>query len=289
MPNASIELRDLALASGLFAAHAPALISGVRPPPAAALLEYSRLVRQLLKHWWRALEIPVTDNAAAALASLAEEVLVSELTCRVVAGVFAVCDARGVRRTAGPFARSALLDLMQAKHSVLSRLVQGPQPLGAMLRINQLRRKTERWCDCLLGGLPDSHLAEPFAVNAERMRAFARRTTGGASQAAQYLTLVSLRLAMPASIIHDAERCHTHRELMRSLIGFWPVEAFDSEGLLRGPLWQRLRGLTDAPVAESVLCVVPSPKDELQVLHRRWRPRAPLNDEDEPSGGLFSA
>ena len=76
-----------------------------------------------------------------------------------------------------------------------------------MLRINHLRRKTERWCDCLLGSLPESHAAVQFAVDPDRMQEFARNSTGSASHAAQYLTLVSLRLAMPASLVQDAERC----------------------------------------------------------------------------------
>lgn len=220
------------------------------------------------------------------VAQLAEEILVTELTCRVVAGVFAVCDARGGRRAVLPFARAALLDLLQAKHSVLSRLVQGPQPLGALLRINQLRRKTERWCDCLLGSLPDNYVAEPFAVEVERMRQFTLTGTAAASQAARYLALVSLRLSIPGTVIEDRERSRTHRRLLQTVTSFWPPEAFDADGLLRGPLWQRLRGLTDAPPLPGQIPVVTAPVDEFEILRRRFRPHQPQIDEDEPFGGL---
>ena len=275
-----IPLRDLALVSGLFASHAPALVSGARTPSSASLLDFTQLSRQLLKQWWQSLEPPALANGPTSLVSLAEEVLVTEMTIRVVAGVFAICDTRSGRRAASPFARSALLDLMQAKHWVLSRLVTGPQPLGALLRINQLRRKTERWCDCLLGSLPMPEPAMQFAIDPERMQGFARKSTGAASSAARYLTLVSLRLAMPTSMIQVPERIETHRAMMRSLMGFWPPEAFDAGGLLGGPLWQRLRGLTDVPAtADSVRAPDESPIP-FEVMRRRLRSRAPLGDDD---------
>jgi hypothetical protein len=278
MSSTPIAVRDLALMSGLFAAHAPALVSQARAPASASLLDYARLSRNLLRQWWRSLEKPASATSPATLAALAEEVLVSELTARVVAGVFAICDARGGKRAAGPFARSALLDLMQAKHWVLSRIVRGPQPLGAYLRINQLRRKTERWCDCLLGSLPDSHAAVQFAIDPDRMREFARKSSVASSQAGQYLTLVSLRLAMPASTVQSADRSETHRALMRLLMSFWPPESFDVQGLLGGPLWQRLRGITDLPVAADKWALPSRP--DLEVINRRMRPPAPMHDDD---------
>lgn len=284
MSTAPIAVRDLALLSGMFAAQAPALLSATRSPPSALLLEYSQLTRQLLKQWWQCLSPPALAAGSAPLAAIAEEVLVSELTCRVVAGVFAVCDARGGQRSIVPFARSALLDLLQAKHWVLSRLVEQPQPLGALLRINQLRRKTERWSDCLLGSLPESQSAAQFALDAERMRAFAQKSSGAASQAGWYLTLVSLRLAMPASMIQDDQRRETHRELMRRLISFWPQTAFDAEGLLRGPLWQRLRGVTDTTPGGELFAPPEPTADDYEVLRRRMRARAPLPENEDPRG-----
>ncbi|MBL8851664.1 MAG: hypothetical protein JNG89_18425 [Planctomycetaceae bacterium] len=281
MSHSPLSIRDLALVSGLFAAHAPALVSGARAPASASLLEYSQLSRKLLKQWWLSLEPPALANGSAPLVSLAEEVLVTEMTIRIVAGVFAICDARTGRRAASPFARSALLDVMQAKHWVLSRLVTGPQPLGALLRINQLRRKTERWCDCLLGNLPLPEPAVQFAIDADRMQGFARKSTGAASTAAQYLTLVSLRLAMPPSLVQDEDRIQTHRAMLRSLMAFWPAEAFDADGLLRGPLWQRLRGLTDVP---ATMDIVRAPRESplpLELMRRRLRSRAPLRDDDQ--------
>ena len=278
MSSSPIAIRDLASISGLFAANAPSLISRAHAPPSPRLLEYSQLTRDLLREWWRCLDSPREQTAP--LASLAEEVLATELTSRIVAGVFAVCDARAGRRTAGPFARAALLDLMQAKHWVLGRIVRGPQPLGAYLRINQLRRKTERWCDCLLGSLPDSHAAVSFAIDAGRMRDFTRKTTAASSQAGQYLTLVSLRLAMPTSTVQDPRRCEIYRALMGSLLAFWPSDAFDTHGMLRGPMWQRLRGRTDLEVPADQWR--PSAEPEMEVVHRRLRPPAPLSDHDRP-------
>lgn len=284
MPPAPIALRDVALLSGMFAAQAPALLSATGGPPSTALLEYSQLTRQLLKYWWKSLAPPVLASGSTPLATIAEEVLVSELTCRVVAGVFAVWDGRGGRRSIVPFARAALLDLLQAKHWVLSRIVEQPQPLGAMLRINQLRRKTERWSDCLLGSLPDSQSAAPFALDAERMRTFAQKSSGAASQAGWYLTLVSLRLAMPASMIQDDQRRQTQLELMRRLISFWPQSAFDAEGLLRGPLWQRLRGVTDTVPSGDLFAPPASAADEYEVLRRRMRSLATLREDDSSRG-----
>lgn len=281
MSTAPIAVRDVALLSGLFAAQAPALSATRKPPTSAALLDYSQLTRQLLKQWWQCLEPRNLGSGACPLATIAEEVLVSELMCRVVAGVFAVCDARGGRRSIGPFARSSLLDLLQAKHWVLSRLVEGPQPLGALMRINQLRRKTERWSDCLLGSLPDAHVAMQFALDTERMRAFAVKSSGSASQAGWYLTVVSLRLAMPNSLIQDPQRAETHRNLMRRLISFWPQEAFDGDGLLRGPLWQRLRGVTDAPPHGELLVSPAQVTDQYEVVRRRMRSQAMLPDDDD--------
>jgi len=285
MPNESVALRDLALMPGLIAAHASAIISGAHVPAPPVLLEYAQTVRALLKCGWRAVESSTNAPALGQLISLAEEILVTELTCRIVAGVLAMCDARRGRPLAAPFARSALLDLLQAKHSVLSQLVAGPQPLGAFLRVNQLRRKTERWCDCLLGSLPDHRMAEPFAVDADRMRQFLTASTVATSETARYLAVVSLRHSLPRSLVQDEQRCQIHRRLMRTLVGFWPAAAFDSHGLMRGPLWQRLRGLTDAPPLPGQFCA-PSVPDELEVIRRRFRSRAALyDDDDEPLRG----
>ncbi|MFO1092441.1 MAG: hypothetical protein U0992_03880 [Planctomycetaceae bacterium] len=115
------------------------------------------------------------------------------------------------------------------------------------MRINQLRRKTERWCDCLLGSLPDNHAAEPFAVEVERMRQFTLRGTAAVGRRqARYLALVSLRLSIPGTLIEDQERSRTHRRLLQTVMSFGRRKHSIPMVCWR-PLWQRLRGLTDSP------------------------------------------
>lgn len=242
-----VALRDLAAASAVLALHAEAVV-GCQTLPSAPLLAYLRVSQRRVKEWWQALREAQTNDTtdgSSVLAALAEEMLVAELPVRVAAAVFAAFDARHGAPYAAPFGWRALLDHLQARHQVLARLVAGPQPLHALLRVNQLRRKTERWSDSLLALLPDPRFAAQFAIDPARMLDFRNRLQGRTTLASRQLLLMSLRLAMPANLVHSAQRSRTHRELMRQLLALWPRDALDVSGLLHGPLGSRLWGVAE--------------------------------------------
>lgn len=236
----TLTLRDIAEAAGLLALHAAHIIENDREIEPQLLFDYASCSRRRSRRWWDEFQHAEADNDPAGrrrpILDLAEELLVSELAARVGAAVFVACDARRGSPSAGPFGRHVLLDQLQAKHAVFARLLDGAQPLGALLRLNRLRRRIEHWADLLLAsqGLGDS--GPEFACEPDRCRQFRDESTHAESFTSRQLLLVSLRLSMPATSLDDSARADLHRSLMRLPLSLLPRHAFGVEGRLR-TLW----------------------------------------------------
>ena len=95
-----------------------------------------------------------------------EEILSGEMLTRVWTAVLCACDRRRHSDEAEPAARSVLIGHMEARHRVLTLLVRGPGiDAEAVLRLNRLRRRAERWTDLLIGHLAGRYAVSEFAFD----------------------------------------------------------------------------------------------------------------------------
>ena len=183
---------------------------------------------------------PMKTSTQRAAATAARRGIVSEIQVRIAAAILVARDARQGQTLAGPFARHVLLDHLQAKQSVLSTLLNGVQPLGALLRLNRVRRRTEHWIDLLLANPLFGEAATEFAIDPARMERFREEAGPTPSLTAQRLLVVGLRQAMPAGTVEDPLRARLHECLSCLLLSLLPTDTFGSDGQIRSPALRRI-------------------------------------------------
>lgn len=241
----TLTIRDLAEVAGLLAVHASHVVESDEGIAPQTLFDYTSLSRQRARHWWESLQAPEAGVETAvrqrSLITMAEDVLVSELAARVTAAVLVAQDSRHGCVSAGPFGRHVLLDQLQARHDVLSTLLDGSPPLGALLRLNRLRKRLEHWSDLLLALPGAGESAAEFACESDRWRQFRDDNPRGESLTSQQLLLVSLRLAMPATSPDDPVCAGLLSSMTQWLIALLPAHAFGRDGHLQTPWLARIR------------------------------------------------
>lgn len=231
-----LTLSDIAEAAGVIAIHASQISAGPVPLDGDRLYDYMTLSRQRLRLWIDAVEQFRRDPTdTGQLITLSHEVLVSEVLNRVAAAVLVASDAHRRIQHATPFARRAHLDLLQARQAVLSLVVDQVLPLGAALRINQLRRRTERWADFLVSSIRPFDAVAEFAVDEARCSEFRSTSPGVWNSGARAITLAALRHAMPDEAIPCAERARLQMTILKRVFSFLPTSAFHDDGRLRSP------------------------------------------------------
>lgn len=280
-----ITYRDIAESAALLSNQASHIVEAEQPPTSESLYDYASLSRRRLKVWCGAVSDECggagTEGMRQRLLGLAEEVLVAELPVRVCAAVLTARDARQGGHRCSPFARHALLDVLQAKQNVLSRVLNAPQPLGALLRLNRLRRRTERWIDLLLANRALGGAGREFAIEEARWERFRDEAASGESLTSQRLLVVSLRQAMPLGNVEDPERARLHRELQRLQLGLLPAAAFGSDGQMRSSMLRRLSvgRAADTAVRPSRRLRMDRGHAAIEIVRRRYRALDPSGDD----------
>lgn len=182
-----------------------------------------------------------TDPAS----GLFEEVLVSELLTRVVAGV--IWNRASESSPSCTSARS-IADRTVARHNaykerLLSQHREQADSVAEVLRRRRLQRRLERWCDLLVSSLIKTDEAMRFAYDAGRCREFAREgafpSRAGGVGAALSLYAHGLRRAVPNKVLTDRLRREAHGSVVHSALKLMPESDFREDGLIK-PRWQRL-------------------------------------------------
>jgi hypothetical protein len=236
-----VNLRDIGEAAGLLALHGTWFLHEGPRPSHERLYDLVCLSRGRLRLWWDELEFLARHHPVdAELERLAQEVLVSEISARVLAACLAASALRGDVSAAPAFGRQIVLDHLQAKHAVLQAWLQRCGPLPATLRLNRLRRVCERWCDLLLGHSAIWQSAGEFAVAPSRMHDFRESVTPHDRDARCHLALVSIRHSLPDVAVPDGPRAEAQRALLQGLITLLPGSAFHWDGRLKGELPRRV-------------------------------------------------
>ncbi len=165
-----------------------------------------------------------------------EEIISGEMLARVWTAVVCAHDRQHGAGDAEPVALSVLSGHLEARHRVLTLLVGGPgMDAAAAVKLNQLRCRTERWTDMLVGYLAGLHDSCRFAVDPRRAMDFSQdlhyqcRSPGG--RHAWPLVLASLRAAFQQGMTQQSPNADLNGRIAASVISCFQPELFDSTGL----------------------------------------------------------
>lgn len=238
-----MNLRDIAEVAGLISLHSGHLIDGAGSFTPAQLHDHLRLSRHAVQLWLAAASPAANDHERPIgvqhdVARLVEEVLVAEILTRITAGVLTAADSRQPGEPTAPFAKHMIRGQLEVRRAVLERATQVPLPLGQLLSLDRLRRRTERWTDMLLGPFVGRCGVGELAFDTARALEFGERAA--ATEAEGRLQIVALRQSLPAVTIALPERANAQRALLRSVLGWLPAAAFGGDGLLKSDLRRRI-------------------------------------------------
>ena len=120
--------------------------------------------------------------------------------------------------------------------------------MEAAVRLNQLRRRAERWTDLLIGYLAGLDPVSEFAFEPARADDFARdlRFMGRrpAGRQAWPLVVSSLHAAFRKGLSNESPNGDLNARIAAAILSCFPAELFDSTGQFRSLWMQRLSNAT---------------------------------------------
>lgn len=178
-----------------------------------------------------------------------EEIFTSEVLARVWAGVACAWDRRRGTDDVEPAANIVLSGHLDARHRSLNLLVDAVAiDTRQAVRLNRLRRRSERWTDLLIGALLSTADVSHLAYDAQRARDFAEdlsedtcSDSGGQSWP---MLMDSLRAAFSGHRRSYAPNADLNAQIATAVMATLPPEFLGSAGL-SDPLWEiRLANFT---------------------------------------------
>lgn len=242
------ELLELA---ALVSVHGPVLVRNSPPIPPQSVERYWVASKSRLDRWGRTLKtLSATDHSKQAgshdavslsVRGVLEEILTGEVLTRLWTAAMCAYDRRRGTDVAEPVVRSVLIGHLEARHRVLTLLVRGPAVSAEQaVRLNQLRRRTERWTDMLLASLAEWVDVGEFAFDPARTKDFAEDLTFQASmkggQHAWPLVIASLRAAFRQGLCPTCPNFDLNAQIGEAILSAFSTELFDSTGLVQS-LW----------------------------------------------------
>jgi hypothetical protein len=273
--------RELVELSAIVSAHGPVLVRGVERLSASGMEEYWTASKIRLDRWGFCLrEFLAKANDAKwikaqwpHICGVLEEIITGEMLTRVWTAVVCAHDRQHGADDAEPIALSVLSGHLEARHRVLTLLVGGPG-MGAedAMKLNHLRRRTERWTDMLVGYLAGLHDSCRFAVDPRRATDFSQdlhyqcQHPGG--RHAWPLVLASLRAAFQQGMTQQSPNADLNGRIASSILSCFQPELFDSTGLFCSMWLMRLvNSANDAQgMLDELLCTenpLPTAHDSL--------------------------
>lgn len=238
---------ELARIATLIAAQGPALAALPSSIPAESITHYWVASRQRTDLWNRGFARLVDLEAAGQPLAIdawwfehvpmIEEILVSEMLTRVMAGVGAAIENDTEDREVDPVTHSVFQTHLESRNRVLRVLLFGRgRSVEMALRLNRLRRCVERWTDFLIAPLirfhPDSI---QFAIDAGRARAYASegamdyRDRG--SDGVNWLSAATLELSLGGLCDRRAALPQANQQVGQSVLACLRPQVFDSLGV----------------------------------------------------------
>lgn len=269
--------QELVEVSAIVARHGATIAREPGPLLERGIEQYWTASKCRLDRWGRALKQSTAELAAverrrrqaasAAVRGVAEEVLTGEILTRVWAAVACAHDRRRGQGEIEPVARSVLLGHLESRHRVLTLLVRSPgiEP-DEGLRLDHLRRRSERWTDLLIGQLSGLEDVAEFAIDPERARDFARdlrdqgRQPGG--RLAWSLVLSALRSSFRNPLSRVSPNADLNARIAEGILACLPPAVFDGLGVPQSlHLWRLMQAGDDAQgMLEELLSLSESPQ-----------------------------
>ncbi len=251
---------ELAEMAALVSAHGPVFIRSGLPISERNIEEYWVASKSRLDRWGRTLKQitsqaaeqgPVTPGPRETLVrGVVEEVFTGEVLTRVWAAVSCAHDRRQGADLAEPIARGVLIGHLEARHRVLTLLLQGSAVSAELgVKLNRLRRHAERWTDMFVGYLTSLEDVAEFAVDPERARDFAEdlhfqaKMPGG--RHAWPLIQASVRAAFEKGFTAASPNGDLNARIAQSILGCFQPELFDGTGQFRTLWLDRLTNTAD--------------------------------------------
>ena len=282
------ELVELA---ALISAQGPGLVVGVDRLSENGLEQYWTNSKIRLDRWCRALRSFATaagdpkwrQHHWPHIRGVMEEVISSEMLTRVWAAVLCAHDRRHKLSEAEPIARSVMLGHLEARHRVLTLLLNTPGlDVKAAFKLNQLQNLSHRWTDLLVGYLiPLGDLSE-FAIDPARARDFAQDLRDEGMHPGRRivwpLILTALRSCFPQDSSAETPNADLNFRIAAGILACFPGDLFDSTGQFQALWLLRLNNsAADAQIMlDELLGASPAdPKHQstvpLRSFNRLWR------------------
>jgi hypothetical protein len=252
--------RELVELAAVVAAQGPVLVRQGGPVPSSSIEQYWVASKCRMDRWGQSLK-QLTEAAPSSgpdrrhaqwphVRGVLEEILTGEVLTRVWTAVMCAHDRRRGTDAAEPVARSVMIGHLEARHRVLTLLVEGPAiDAEAAVKLNRLRRRTERWTDMLVGYLAGLDDLSEFAVDPVRARDFAEDLRYQAQwEGGRYawpLVLASLRAAFGQGLSPISPSADLNAKIAASILTCFSPDLFDSTGLFRSLWLSRLTHITD--------------------------------------------
>ena len=246
--------RDLAELAAIVAVEAPGLIRrGARVPPRATeeywaaskcrLDRWGRLLRQLAASAGE-VEVPATLSWPR-VEPVIEEVLASELLARLWAATACAYDVAHGDDELAPVAQNILMGHFESRLRVLTLLADSRVVSQlAAIRLNELRRRVERWNDMLLGHLAGLIDIEPFAFDPARARDFANDLDHESAHSdprfTSQLVLASLRASFAEGLSARSPNADLNRRIASAVSSAVQSSNCESTGLVKSLWLERL-------------------------------------------------
>jgi hypothetical protein len=276
--------RELIELAAMISAHGPVLVRSEHEIPSGGIERYWTTSKVRLDRWTRSLKEFTRQAEADArqrernwpeTRGVLEEILTGEILTRVWAAVLCAYDRSRGTDDAEPVARSVMIGHSEARHRVLTLLshVTGMDAHSAV-KLNRLRRHTERWTDLLVGRLADIQDVAEFAVDPKRASDFAEdapsRHGFEASQLTWPLLLVSLRKAFQRELGAISPNADLNAGIAASVLSCFPSEPIDASGLCRALWLMRITSVAEdaARMIEGLLAVEPAESSSLRYVGR---------------------
>lgn len=238
--------------AALLATHAPIQIRTMQQISAKGLEQYWTHSKARLDRWGRLLKDHSENIKEAPTAELPrhwnsirpilEEILISDVLTRIWTSLCIAFDRIHRSDSAEATVRSVFIGHLEARNRALNLMVYGRGLDADMaVKLNRLRRRTERWTDMLLGYVAVATDVRNMGFDNERVQEFSRdireQARDGSHSAGWPLLLSSALDAFRTSTIDTPAHPHLNKQITAAIMSCFGPELFDSTGVIR-PLWE---------------------------------------------------
>jgi hypothetical protein len=250
-----VNTRQTVEIAALISAYSPHMIERPVQLPKVAVEQFWESSQKRLKLWLSAMSFYQRRSAEASpgerlqlwleLEPTLEEIFVTEVLTRVWGAILTAVDEELHSHKYEAIARNVLIGHLDARKRALQLLVADSSvSLDQLNRVDQIRRRVERWTDLLLGHLVERYQVQDFAFDARRSREFGAQQLLQSSDRPREqvwtLVLVGLRMAFPTASVAEPPNELFQHQIIASILNCFPSDSFQPQGPFRSILEGRV-------------------------------------------------